>query len=256
MGAYRQGVAESSYVNSAGHMRGLPAEIEQMVVCIDTRVTQSSQAEGARARMLEDQARRLHEGLQAMRVAREIHDERRAKELQMLEQNIMLEIGKARDGKKKVEATCEDYSCERLRAHQEEILRSRQQHGQVQQTFAREIGDEVKRLSAILEEQKASRVEYGERIVASLEGEYQKVHENIVSEQKFRFEAEGTMLRMVEDVCTRMRLEVQQERTEREEVQAKLLGLLEDTCNRIEGTFTVEPGVGFVLGNRVMSGRA
>merc|ERR1712187_151539 len=95
-----------------------------------------------------------------------------------------------------------------------------------------------RRMAAILEEQRSARIEYGERIAQSLETEFQKVQDAIVAEQKLRFEAEGTMLHMVEDVYHRIRREVQQERSQREAVQGKLLGLLEETCNRIEGSFS------------------
>merc|ERR1712107_220710 len=97
-----------------------------------------------------------------------------------------------------------------------------------------ELSEEVKHITTILAEQTAARTEYGERIASSLENEFSKVQEAVMAEQKLRFEAEGTMLRMVEDVCLRLRGEIQQERLEREAVQGKLLGLLEDTCNRIE----------------------
>merc|ERR1712232_736817 len=91
--------------------------------------------------------------------------------------------------------------------------------------------------ASVLEEQRVARVESGERIAASLEAEFQKLQEAVAAEEKLRFEAEGTMLGMVEDVRSRMLGEIKQERVEREAVQSKLLGLLEDTCNRIESGF-------------------
>merc|ERR1719221_1873674 len=113
-----------------------------------------------------------------------------------------------------------------LDEHASEIRREISRRQSVHEDYAREMGDEVRRLGAILEEQRGARIAYGERIAGTLEGEFQKVHEAIVAEQKLRFEAEGTMLHMVEDVCQRIRDEVRQERAQREAVQGKLLGLL------------------------------
>lgn len=213
-----------------------------MVTALDQRVTHAVQAEEARLRMLGDQTQRLLEGLQAMRVAREIHDERRSKEIRMIENNLQLDLQNSRQARKEIEGRAEDIASARITELHDEMRRERLSSQTVQEDYTREIGEEVRRLTSILEEQRSCRSEYGDRIVASLEAEFQKVQEAVVAEQKLRFEAEGMMLRMVEDVCSRMRGEIQQERSDREAVQGKLLGLLEDTCNRIEGSFHGDPG--------------
>lgn len=230
-----------------------------MVTMLDQRVTHSTQAEESKLRMLADQMQRLNEGLQAMRVAREIHDERRLKEIRMIENSLQLDLQGARQARKEIENRAEELSAARLAELGDELRRERLAHETVQEEYTREIGDEVRRLNGILEDQHNSRVEYGDRIIASLEGEFQKVETSVQDEERRRYEAQGTMLRMVEDMCSGMRGEIQQEREEREAVQGKLLGLLEDTCNRIETTFS--PGVGGAVGfampllSRGMGGR-
>lgn len=220
----------------------MPEEIEQMVTLIDQRVTHVSQTEDARLRMLADQTQRQFEGLQAMRVAREIHEERRRKELRMIESNVMLDINNASQARAEIESKSGELSNQILAEHRQELERHKAQFEKAHEQSSRELGDEVSRIGSILEEHRASRVEYGERIAAGLEAEFHKVQEAIVAEQKLRFEAEATMLKMVEDVCSRMRGEIQQERVEREAVQGKLLGLLEETCHRIETGFTRSGG--------------
>jgi len=211
-----------------------------MVMVIDSRVSHATQAEDSRVRMMQDQIARLNEGLQALRVAREINEERKLKESRLVEGNFMMDLGKIQQARAELEAKSEEVSNARLAEIREEFQRSQEKHSVTHIELTRQIGDEVKHITTMLEEQRVARTEYGERIVVSLEGEFQKVHDAVVAEQKLRFEAEGTMLRMVEDVCSRMRGEIQQERLEREAVQGKLLGLLEDTCNRIESS--INPG--------------
>lgn len=218
--------------------RALPCEVEQMVAMLDQRVTHATQAEEARLRMLSDQTQRLVEGLQAMRVAREIHEERRLKEIRMMENNLQLDLQSARQARKEIECRAEDLASSRLEELGNEMRRERLAHESVQEEYTREIGEEVRRLTAILEDQHKTRTEYGDRIVSSLEAEFGKVQQAILDEERQRYEAEGTMLRMVEDMCSGMRGEIQQERDEREAVQAKLLTLLEDTCHRIESSFS------------------
>lgn len=215
----------------------LPVELEQLMSTLDQRVGHVSQAEEARLRMLADAKQRLFESLQAMRVAREIHEDRRNQDVKMLESNIMLEISAASKARAEMEARAEELCSRSLAEHQAAVRRHRDEHAAVQKDYARELGEEVKRIAAILEEQRHSRAESGDRISVSLEAEFQKIQEALAAEERLRYEAEGTMLKMVEDVCTRMRGEVRQERDEREAVQEKLLTLLEDTCNRIETGF-------------------
>lgn len=209
-----------------------------MVTMLDQRVTHATQAEESKLRMLADQTQRLVEGLQAMRVAREIHDERRLKEIRMIENSLQLDLQSARQARKEIENRAEELAATRLAELGDELRRERLAHETAQEEYTREIGEEVRRLTAILEDQRSSRMEYGERIVASLEAEFQKVQEAVHDEERRRYEAEGTMLRMVEDMCSGMRGEIKQEREEREAVQGKLLCLLEDTCSRIETSFS------------------
>jgi len=208
-----------------------------MVTSLDQRVTQMSQGEDARLRMLHDSKQRLIEGLQAIAVAREIQDERRSKEIKVLESNVMLEAANASQMRAEIHSRLEELTAQRFGEHQVDLARHREQRSAAHEETSRVLGEEVRRIASILEEQRAARIESGDRIAASLDAEFQKIHEAIVAEEKLRFDAEGTMLSMVEDVRSKMIGEIQQERHEREAVQSKLLGLLEDTCNRIESGF-------------------
>lgn len=217
--------------------RRAPAELEQLATELEEQVVHTTQADEGKLRMLGDHAQRVAEALQAMRVAREIQDERHQKEMRMVESNVHLDLNGARQARLEEEARIEEAADTRLNELRDALQRERSAHEAAQQDYAQELGEEVRRLSASVDEHRESRSEYGERIASSLETEFEKVQDAIVSEQKVRFEAESTMVRMVEDVAARMRAEVQAERQEREQVQGKLLGLLEDTCGRIEATF-------------------
>eukprot|EP00933_Yihiella_yeosuensis_P062501 TRINITY_DN6545_c0_g1_i1.p1 TRINITY_DN6545_c0_g1~~TRINITY_DN6545_c0_g1_i1.p1 ORF type:complete len:321 (+),score=73.38 TRINITY_DN6545_c0_g1_i1:96-1058(+) len=219
----------------------VPREVEKMVNVLEQRVMHFSEAETARMRMLTDHAQRLAEGIQAMRAAREIQDEQRQKELKVVEGHLMMDIDKVAKVRQEIARNCEAAGESHLAEAREELQKEQSRREAVHDQYAQEVGEEVRRLDVLLEEQRSARLEYGERIVGSLEGEFQKVHDAIVAEQKQRFEAEGTMLRMVEDVCTRVRSEIQQERDQRQAVQGKLLGLLEETTSRIEVSFSFCP---------------
>lgn len=203
----------------------------------DQRVANLQLNEGGRLRQLTEQARRLTEGLQAMRAAREIHDERRLKELRMMESSLVLDVGKASQERREAEARTEELGDACLVEHREELRNHRRKREAVHEAHALECCEEVKRIAAMLDEQRALRVQHGDRVSEALEKEFRQLQDAITTEERLRFEAEGTMLRMVEEICGKMRDEIRQERSQREVVQGKLLGLLEETCSRIEASF-------------------
>jgi len=228
----------ASFSSSASTRRKLPAvELEKMVEQTDQRVVSLQQNEGGRLRQLTEQARRLTEGLQAMRAAREIHDERRLKELRMMESSLVLDIGKASHERREAEARTEELGDASLVEHREELRQNHRKREAAHEGQAREFSEEVKRIAAMLDEQRALRVQHGDSVREALEKEFNLLQDAITTEQRLRFETEGTMLRMVEEVCGKMHDEIRQERSQREAVQGKLLGLLEETCSRIEATF-------------------
>jgi len=216
----------------------LPTELEQMASLLDQRVTQVSQAESARVRLLSDQTQRLLEGLQAMRVAREIHDERRQKELRLVESNAQLDVSRVAQERRELEARVDELGSSCLAEAVEEFRREERRREAQRKEVACELEDETRRLGAMLEEQRTFRIECGERVAESLEAELCKVEEAISAEQQLRCDAEETMARMVEDVRRKISWEIQHESTQRQAVQGKLLGLLEETCNRIEASFS------------------
>jgi len=217
-----------------------PREAERQLMQLEQRVTQVCEVEVARTKVLADQSQRLFEGLHAMRVAREIHEERNQKELKVVESGFLMDFEKATGARIAMTARLEEANHTAIEECHAEVEKECQTREAVHHNYAREIGEEVQRLAVHLEEQRTARMEYGERIVGNLEAEFQKVHDGILSEQKLRFEAEATMLRMVEDVCSRLRGEIHKEKTQREAVQGKLLGLLEEACGRIEASFSGE----------------
>lgn len=176
-----------------------------------------------------------------MRVGRELHLERRLKEVRLMESNIVMSLQQASDSRRDFETKAEDAASKALSGCLAELTRTVGRQRTVHEEYVHEMSEEVGRISAALESQRISRKERGEHVSSLLEAELQKIREDLSSEQHLRFEAEGTMLRMMEDLHNHIREEVQQERVQREAVQGKLLGLLEDTCNRIEASFSLLP---------------
>lgn len=214
--------------------RTLAGEIEQMLVQLDQRVIRAFEADEGKLIMFADETSRLLEGLQALRVSREIHEERRHKNIRMMESTVLLDLSRARQAQAEVEARCEQIINARLFELREVYRRENTAQELVQQQFLRDIVDEVDQLRSLLSAHTSMRGEDGERIVACLDGELQKVHDATVEEQKLRVEAQGSMLKMVDDVHTRILTEIDAERLEREAAQSKFLSVLETACLNLE----------------------
>lgn len=227
--------------------RHLPAEMEQMVAAMDQRVSQAIQAEDARIRMVTDKAQELGECLQAMKVAGEIYEERRQKELHILENNVQVDLSNTAQARKDFEARMEELGHARVEEHRRELIQAQGDYQTVREGYERAISEEVKRLQGLLEEQRVSRVDKGERINQTLEAEFQQVQQAVAEEEKLRNETENNMVRMVEDVCARVRSDIMHERQEREAVQGRLLGLLEETCARLEMSFAIPEKLSHVI---------
>eukprot|EP00927_Polykrikos_kofoidii_P068591 TRINITY_DN63936_c0_g1_i1.p1 TRINITY_DN63936_c0_g1~~TRINITY_DN63936_c0_g1_i1.p1 ORF type:complete len:300 (+),score=38.57 TRINITY_DN63936_c0_g1_i1:136-1035(+) len=216
----------------------LHGELTDKLMAIEHRVTHVSQSEDARLRMLADHAQKLSEGLQAIRVARDIHQERRQKEIRMIESNVMLDISNTRQARVETEHKSEELYQREFSEHHQQLDRHRVEREKLSQRVSHELSNEIVRLRSAVDEHHSARVELGDRISIGLDAHLNQVHEAVLAEQKLRCETEATMVKMVEDVCTRMRGEIHQEREDREAVQAKLLWLLEESCQRIESGCT------------------
>eukprot|EP00747_Dinoflagellata_sp_TGD_P070277 gnl/TRDRNA2_/TRDRNA2_156520_c0_seq1.p1 gnl/TRDRNA2_/TRDRNA2_156520_c0~~gnl/TRDRNA2_/TRDRNA2_156520_c0_seq1.p1 ORF type:complete len:303 (-),score=72.79 gnl/TRDRNA2_/TRDRNA2_156520_c0_seq1:219-1085(-) len=239
-----QAASKDSPPSSGGMMMSTPrkrlgaCEMEQLVVSLDQRVDHCTQSEESGLRILADQTERLLEALQAMKVAREISDERKLKEIRMIENNMLLDLNVVRQARQETEHRAVELAEARMRELREEVLREKltSPAGIPREDYAGEIGEEVRRLDDLVEEQRRARIDYGARIASSLEGEFSKMQEAMAAEQNQRFEAEGTMLRMLEDVCSKLEAEIVEEKSKRKCSQEKLLSMLEDLCSQLERT--------------------
>lgn len=224
--------------------RRMPQEVEHLVIELDQRVDQITQVESSRLRMMMDQVQKLSESLQSMRVQRELHEERRQQELRYLENHTQQDVAKSREDRRdyhvRLEERLDKFFLDRFeecRHTRSSSASTRKQEDSSCRDLSERLCCEVDRVGGILEEQRMAREAYGDRILSSLQAEFQKVSDAIHAERNLRHEAQHTMQRMVQDVCMRIRGEIQQERDTRETVQNRLLGLLEETCGRIEVGF-------------------
>jgi len=232
------GVSSGSDFMTAAHAdRTSPSQVDRSMTLMDQKVSKVQQAEQSKLQMISEQTQRLVEGLQSMAVSREILDERKTKEIRMIENSIALDLNVLRQARKDGEAKSDKAMQSHIEDMRSELQKVRLMRESAFEDYSQEVGDEVQRLKDELEREGITRADRAEQIATSLDSELERVREAVASEQKIRFETEGAMLRMLEDMCVRMRGEIATERKEREQMQGTLLGLLEETCQRFEHSF-------------------
>merc|ERR1711972_605041 len=104
-----------------------------------------------------------------MSVAREVQDERRLKELRLLESHLMLDLRKAAEARKEIEFRANELTINCLADHRAEVQRTIGEEARSRSDYAHEIEDEVNRLTGLLEEQRAARIAIGERVAGLLD---------------------------------------------------------------------------------------
>lgn len=235
------GIHHNEFISAPHLDRTSPSQVDRMLTLMDQKVSKVQQAEQSKLQMISEQTQRLVEGLQSMAVSREILDERKTKELRMIENSLALDLNVVRQARKDAEAKCDKVMENHVGEMQNDLHQVRTMRERSFEEYDKEVADEVQRLKNELEGEKTRRDSRSQEIESHLESELGKVREAVSQEQKIRFDAEGAMLRMLEDMCVRMRGEIANERKERETMQGTLLGLLEETCQRIEHSYHVNP---------------
>merc|ERR1719158_135227 len=93
-----------------------PSQVDRAMTLMDQKVAKAQQSDTTKFQMVSEQTQRLVEGLQSIAVSREILDERKTKELRMIENSIALDLNGVRqarkDGELKAEKAGETYMAE------------------------------------------------------------------------------------------------------------------------------------------------
>ncbi|CAE7563158.1 unnamed protein product [Symbiodinium necroappetens] len=117
--------------------------MEKRVALLEQRIGQTTEGEGSRIQTLCEQAKRLQEGLHALRVSEEIHDERRQKELKVVESSMLSDLQKAASERQQAEQKHEESISSRLDDCRVELLKEQSQRETVHDDCGREVGEEA-----------------------------------------------------------------------------------------------------------------
>lgn len=185
-------------------------------------------------KLTQDRIAKLHEAAASERAALEVLDERKAKELQLMESTYELESGAEKQERIESEDKLERIISERLDGLQTELAQECQNRAREGGDAVRHLNAEVHKLREAFEAERAGVEDIGERLLADLTGELRGVEELLAAETKVREETEKTMLKIIEESSSKLTSESQASRRDREESHEGLLRVLEQTCIAVE----------------------
>lgn len=203
---------------------------------IETRLDTAGVNSDNKYKLLRDQLNRVAEGLGQERHMRETLDERKAKELKLVENNLRIDLNLLKQARKDTEGKVLKILDEKLYSIKVELLKEKKLREEFETAQEQQLEETLERLLNFSDTEAVAREESCGRLSEALDEETGKLEQEIELEKKVREETGSTMMQMLKDMQDRLLAEVRTEREERVSTEATLLKLLEDTCVRVENS--------------------
>lgn len=201
---------------------------------LEDKVGKNQSVNDERFRLLKDQVAKLQEGIATEIIAREILDERKTKEIKLVENNINLELNVEKQNKREVEQRIAKKVDEKIYSLRLDIAKEQKSKDDTIDKQIRLINEELGSIQGDLEAEKRAREETSEKLIKRLGEEIINFQETLAGERKVREETENVLFKMLEDIGSKLQGEINTERGSREKAEEQMLRLLEETCARLE----------------------
>jgi len=197
---------------------------------VEKKISKLESEQESRLEECDQQIEHVMEALGQERLARELLDERKTKEAEVIVKTVDLKLEDLR----KVTNKLEQQQSTELRYIQEQLENEKVLRAQAEEKFGVQLYEQVSRLTEQVNTYQKQNAKLVER-VNQLEENAKKTEKSIVEEQTAHKELESHVVSMLEDLCNKMRTEIVAERNDREAMEETLLKLIEETCSRVEG---------------------
>ena len=185
---------------------------------------------------LKDQINKLAGALASDRASRELLDERKVKELKLVENSLLIDLNLLKQSRKEQEIKIVNLLDEKLYSIKYELAKERKIREEFSEQQSVQLSSSIERLNTVFEEETNARQDGMESLNAHIVEELQKFEDEIYNEKRDREDANAALLKMLEDMQDRLFQEISAERDERENTEETLLKLLEETCQRVESS--------------------
>lgn len=201
---------------------------------LDSKIDSSSLNFENKFKALRDQLAKLSNTLASEQASRELLNDRKIKELKLVENSLQIDLNLLKHSRKEQEIKVTKLLDDKLHLVKYDLAKERKIREEVSEQQSTRLSDSINRLNAVVEEETTSRQEGMESLNGHIQEELQKFEDEIFNEKSEREEANAALAKMLEDMQERLLQEIVSERNEREGTEETLLKLLEETCQRVE----------------------
>lgn len=190
---------------------------------LETKINSVSSEQDQRLEEADQQIEHLMEALGQERLARELLDERKTKEGELLSRTVGIQLEELKVGLTAAQ-NAHNGILEKVekQIEQERVIRL-----QNEERFGIQLTQQVTKLAEEVQLMRQQNMHLNERVL--------RLDTTIAEERKARSDLEEHFVNLLEDLCNKLRNEIVAERTDREAMEETLLKLIEETCARVEG---------------------
>lgn len=199
------------------------------------QITEEAKLNVTPTQHLKDSISKLQEQLANEHLSREIFSDKKAKEIKIVENNLILDINQEKQTRKETESKLAKIVDEKLFGLRLDLSKEKKIREESEETQLIEFADNIAKLQETLDVEMRTREDTYEKIIHMIGEDMQRCYNNLEVERKQREESHLVYEKAVEDMKNRIKQEVYKERKEREATEELLIKLLEETCRRVEG---------------------
>jgi len=200
---------------------------------LDDRLAANRNSETEKCNILKEQICKLRDGLITERDARDLLDQRKNKELQLVESSVMLSLNAEKEFRKTQEKAMTDLMDEKCFQLRLALAKEKKRREEVEDLHAHEVAEGMEGVTNDLEFNMFE-IDTSGGLIGSLAEKMKGLQNQLRNERQARMDTEQHMFKMLDEMTTKMQMEVEAERTDRERTEEILLRLLEETCSRVE----------------------
>ena len=203
---------------------------------VESKLENAALASENRFKLLKEQVGKLADQLGGERNSRELLDERKGKELKLIENNLQIDLSVLKQARKDYEVKATSILDDRVYKLRLELAKEKKSREELEEAQSLQLEEHLNKLADIIKGESEEREKGVERLEQRVVEELLKPTEELQKEGKIREETHRTLQSMIDDMQSRLLQELATERQEREASEETLLRLLEETCNRVEGS--------------------
>ena len=205
---------------------------ENRVKELDKKVTSHAEQMEEKLYETESQMDSIIEALGQERLARELLDERKSSEMELQNKQLKLELESV---KKELGQTVADLQ-KKIDAFVDQLSSERKLRQDAENKFEAKLG-EVTSLSDKIEAQRKGNLELN-NTVTNLETKLKQTLNKLDEERGLRCELKSHVDTAIDELAKRVQIELAAERDDREAMEETMLKLIEETCTRVQNGLT------------------